>query len=103
MFVDVHAAANALCFSSHPHVLNMLYLWVVVYVLLSFLRTDMLALILSLANVGAYAEVLVLDMLGGLLTVSVAERLGGNLVFHGHVLWITVIICIFLCGLHIIN
>lgn len=63
----------------------------------------MLALILSLANVGAYAEVLVLDMLGGLLAVSVAERLGGNLVFHGHVLWNTVIICICLCGLHIIN
>ncbi|KAG0630178.1 hypothetical protein M758_1G159900 [Ceratodon purpureus] len=41
------------------------------------LRMDMLALILSLANVGANAEVLVLDMLGGLLTASVAERLGG--------------------------
>jgi len=41
---------------------------------------DMLALILSLANVGANAEVLVLDMLGGLLTASVAERLGGNVV-----------------------
>jgi tRNA (adenine-N(1)-)-methyltransferase non-catalytic subunit len=42
---------------------------------------DMLALILSLANVGANAEVLVLDMLGGLLTASVAERLGGTAVF----------------------
>lgn len=41
------------------------------------LRMDMLSLILSLANVGGYAEVLVLDMLGGLLTASVAERLGG--------------------------
>lgn len=41
---------------------------------------DMLALMLSLANVGANAEVLVLDMLGGLLTASVAERLGGNVV-----------------------
>lgn len=44
------------------------------------LRMDMLSLILSLANVGGYAEVLVLDMLGGLLTASVAERLGGNVV-----------------------
>jgi tRNA (adenine-N(1)-)-methyltransferase non-catalytic subunit len=38
---------------------------------------DTLALLLSLANVGANAEVLVLDMLGGLLTAAVAERLGG--------------------------
>ncbi len=42
-----------------------------------FLRMDTLALLLSLANVGANAEVLVLDMLGGLLTAAVAERLGG--------------------------
>ncbi len=42
---------------------------------------DMLALMLSLANVGANAEVLVLDTLGGLLTASVAERLGGTVVF----------------------
>ncbi|KAH8938648.1 hypothetical protein BDL97_16G094800 [Sphagnum fallax] len=43
-----------------------------------FLRMDTLALLLSLANVGANAEVLVLDMLGGLLTAAVAERLGGH-------------------------
>jgi tRNA (adenine-N(1)-)-methyltransferase non-catalytic subunit len=45
---------------------------------IGFLRMDTLALLLSLANVGANAEVLVLDMLGGLLTAAVAERLGGH-------------------------
>eukprot|EP00249_Psilotum_nudum_P017530 c26374_g1_i1 orf=214-1767(-) len=44
---------------------------------IGFLRIDMLALMLSLANVGAHAEVLVMDMVGGLLIAAVAERIGG--------------------------
>lgn len=43
-----------------------------------FLRMDTLSLLLSVANVSAYADVLVLDMLGGLVTGAVAERMGGN-------------------------
>lgn len=45
---------------------------------IGFLRMDTLSLLLSLANVSAYADVLVLDMLGGLVTGAVAERMGGN-------------------------
>eukprot|EP00250_Pteridium_aquilinum_P007214 c16983_g1_i1 orf=322-1815(-) len=44
---------------------------------IGFLRMDAMALMLSLANVGAHAEVLVMDMVGGLLTAAVAERTGG--------------------------
>jgi len=40
---------------------------------------DTLSLLLSLANVSAYADVLVLDTLGGLVTGAVAERMGGAL------------------------
>lgn len=42
-----------------------------------FLRVDSLALMLGMANVGAYADVLVLDYCGGLPTAAIAERLGG--------------------------
>jgi len=45
---------------------------------IGFLRMDTLSLLLSLANVSAYADVLVLDTLGGLVTGAVAERMGGN-------------------------
>lgn len=45
---------------------------------IGFLRMDTLSLLLSVANVSAYADVLVLDMLGGLVTGAVAERMGGN-------------------------
>lgn len=41
------------------------------------LRVDTLALMLSLANVGAYARVLIVETCGGLVTGAVAERLGG--------------------------
>lgn len=44
---------------------------------IGFLRMDTMALMLSLANVGAHAEVLLMDMVGGLLTAAVAERTGG--------------------------
>lgn len=42
------------------------------------LRSDSLALLLSMANVTAYSDVLVVDMVGGLVTGAVAERLGGT-------------------------
>ncbi|KAH7300980.1 hypothetical protein KP509_23G006500 [Ceratopteris richardii] len=38
---------------------------------------DTIALMLSLANVGAHAEVLVMDLVSGILTAAVAERIGG--------------------------
>lgn len=41
------------------------------------LRTDSLAIMLSLANIGAYAKVLVVDACSGLIAGAVAERLGG--------------------------
>ncbi|KAJ7529703.1 hypothetical protein O6H91_15G062800 [Diphasiastrum complanatum] len=44
---------------------------------IGYLRMDVLALLLSLANVGANADVLLLDELGGFLTAAVGERLGG--------------------------
>lgn len=36
-----------------------------------------MAILLSLANVGAHADILVFDLVGGLLTAAAAERLGG--------------------------
>lgn len=44
---------------------------------IGFLRMDTMGLMMSLANVAAYAEVLVMDMVGGLLTAAAAERTGG--------------------------
>ncbi|KAK1662843.1 hypothetical protein QYE76_051002 [Lolium multiflorum] len=43
-----------------------------------FMRLDVLSLLLSMANVGAYSDVLVVDMVGGLVVGAVAERLGGT-------------------------
>jgi tRNA (adenine-N(1)-)-methyltransferase non-catalytic subunit len=43
------------------------------------MRLDVLSLLLSMANVGAYSDVLVVDMVGGLVVGAVAERLGGKL------------------------
>ncbi|CAN6463546.1 unnamed protein product [Victoria cruziana] len=43
-----------------------------------FLRMDTLSLLLSMANVTAYADVLVVDMIGGIVTGAVAERLSGT-------------------------
>ncbi|OVA18582.1 Eukaryotic initiation factor 3 [Macleaya cordata] len=45
---------------------------------IGFLRTDVLSLLLSMANVSSYSDVLVVDMVGGILTGAVAERLGGT-------------------------
>uniref|UniRef100_A0A803L7D0 tRNA (adenine(58)-N(1))-methyltransferase non-catalytic subunit TRM6 n=1 Tax=Chenopodium quinoa TaxID=63459 RepID=A0A803L7D0_CHEQI len=42
------------------------------------LRSDSLALLLSMANVTAHSDVLVVDMVGGIVTGAVAERLGGT-------------------------
>ncbi|KAK9916890.1 hypothetical protein WJX75_008379 [Coccomyxa subellipsoidea] len=42
------------------------------------LRADSLALLLSLANIGAHAGVLVVETCSGLVTGAVAERLGGS-------------------------
>jgi tRNA (adenine-N(1)-)-methyltransferase non-catalytic subunit len=42
------------------------------------MRLDVLSLLLSMANVGAYSDVLVVDMVGGLVVGAVAERLGGK-------------------------
>lgn len=44
---------------------------------IGFLRMDTMGLMMSLANVSAYAEVLVMDMVGGLLTAAATERTGG--------------------------
>ena len=44
----------------------------------AFLRADALALLLSLANVGAHARVLVVERCGGLVSAAVAERLGAR-------------------------
>ncbi|GBG87373.1 hypothetical protein CBR_g45432 [Chara braunii] len=44
---------------------------------IGFLRMDTLGMLLSLGNVGAYAEVLVIETCGGLVTGAAAERLGG--------------------------
>ena len=43
----------------------------------SYLRADALALLLSLANVGAHARVLVVETCGGLVTAAALERGGG--------------------------
>ncbi|KAM0921162.1 hypothetical protein ACQ4PT_007056 [Festuca glaucescens] len=45
---------------------------------IGFMRLDVLSLLLSMANVGAYSDVLVVDMVGGLVVGAVAERLGGT-------------------------
>ena len=42
------------------------------------LRADSLALLLSLANVGAHARVLAVDACAGLVAGAAAERLGGH-------------------------
>ncbi|CAL8466719.1 g6255 [Coccomyxa elongata] len=42
------------------------------------MRADSLALLLSLANIGAHARVLVVETCGGLVTGAVAERMGGT-------------------------
>ena len=42
------------------------------------IRADTLALLLSLANIGAHAKVLVVETCGGLVTGAVAERMGGT-------------------------
>ncbi|BDA40995.1 tRNA (adenine(58)-N(1))-methyltransferase non-catalytic subunit [Coccomyxa sp. Obi] len=42
------------------------------------MRADTLALLLSLANIGAHARVLVVETCGGLVTGAVAERMGGT-------------------------
>ena len=42
------------------------------------LRADSLALLLSLANIGAHARVLAVETCAGLITGAVAERLGGH-------------------------
>ncbi|EFN52089.1 hypothetical protein CHLNCDRAFT_139358 [Chlorella variabilis] len=44
----------------------------------AYLRADALALLLSLANIGAHGRVLVVENCGGLVTAAVAERLGGH-------------------------
>ena len=41
------------------------------------LRADTLALLLSLANIGAHGRVLVLESCAGLVTGAAAERMGG--------------------------
>jgi hypothetical protein len=41
------------------------------------LRSDTLAIMMSLANIGAYSRVLLLESCQGLLAAAVAERLGG--------------------------
>lgn len=45
---------------------------------IGFLRLDALALLLSLANVGAHARVVLVESSGGLVTAAVAERLGSH-------------------------
>lgn len=42
------------------------------------MRADTLALLLSLANIGAHARVLVVETCGGLVTGAIAERMGGT-------------------------
>lgn len=45
----------------------------------NYLRADTLALLLSLANVGAHARVLVVESCGGLVSAAALERTGGTL------------------------
>ena len=44
---------------------------------IQYMRADTLAMLLTMANVGAYGRALVLDACGGLVTGAVAERMGG--------------------------
>ena len=41
------------------------------------MRADTLAMLLTMANIGAHGRALVLDGCGGLVTGAVAERMGG--------------------------
>lgn len=41
------------------------------------MRADTLAMLLTMANVGAHGRALVLEACGGLVTGAVAERMGG--------------------------
>ncbi len=50
---------------------------------IAHLRADSLALLLSLANIGAHARVLVMEACAGLVTGAVAERLGGHGMVRG--------------------
>ncbi len=45
----------------------------------NYLRADSLALLLTLANVGAHARVLVVESCGGLVSAAALERTGGGL------------------------
>lgn len=44
---------------------------------IQYMRADTLAMLLTMANVGAHGRALVLDACGGLVTGAVAERMGG--------------------------
>ena len=44
---------------------------------IQYMRADTLALLLTMANVGAHGRALVLEACGGLVTGAVAERMGG--------------------------
>ena len=44
---------------------------------IQYMRADTLAMLLTMANIGAHGRALVLDGCGGLVTGAVAERMGG--------------------------
>ena len=44
---------------------------------IQYMRADTLAMLLTMANIGAHGRALVLDACGGLVTGAVAERMGG--------------------------
>ena len=44
---------------------------------IQYMRADTLAMLLTMANIGAHGKALVLDGCGGLVTGAVAERMGG--------------------------
>ena len=52
---------------------------------IQYMRADTLAMLLTMANIGAHGKALVLDGCGGLVTGAVAERMGGfGQVKHWH-------------------
>lgn len=52
---------------------------------IQYMRADTLAMLLTMANIGAHGKTLVLDGCGGLVTGAVAERMGGfGQVKHQH-------------------
>lgn len=44
---------------------------------IQYMRPDTLAMLLTMANIGAHGRALILDGCGGLVTGAVAERMGG--------------------------